>query len=39
MKPNRYGFIYYEENLKNNNLFICSFNRDWVHTGTSQLTE
>ena len=34
-----YGFIYYEENLKNTNLFIAQFDQDWGQTEVRQLTK
>ena len=39
LKDRGYGFIYYEENLKNNNLYLASLNQNGVYTGTRQLTE
>ena len=39
LKDRGYGFIYYEENLRNNNLFVSSFDKNWLHNGTRQLTE
>jgi dipeptidyl aminopeptidase/acylaminoacyl peptidase len=39
LKDRGYGFIYYEENLKNRNLFIASLDQNGVNTGTRQLTE
>lgn len=34
-----YGFIYYEENLKNTNLHLASFDEEWTLAGEKQLTE
>lgn len=34
-----YGFIFYEENLKDLNLWIASFDEDWGLSSTKQLTE
>ena len=39
LKDRGYGFIYYEENLKNNNLYLASLDQNGVYTGTRQLTE
>ncbi len=36
MEDRGYGFIYYEENLKDNHLYICPIDQNY--TGTSQLT-
>jgi dipeptidyl aminopeptidase/acylaminoacyl peptidase len=33
-----YGFIYYEENLKDNHLFLASYDEDWNQTSVWQLT-
>lgn len=34
-----YGFIFYEENLKNNNLFICEFTQEGKQKYVNQLTK
>ncbi|MFC2116579.1 prolyl oligopeptidase family serine peptidase [Bacteroidota bacterium] len=34
-----YGFIFFEENLKNTNLYITELDADLEHLGTRQLTE
>ncbi|MEN8227098.1 MAG: prolyl oligopeptidase family serine peptidase [Bacteroidota bacterium] len=39
LKNRGYDFIYYEENLKNNNLFIAWYDPDWKQTGVWQLTD
>ena len=39
LKDRGYGFIYYEENLKNKNLFIASLDQKGEYTGTRQITE
>ena len=39
LKNRGYGFIYYEENLKNKNLFIASLDQKGEYTGTRQITE
>ncbi len=39
LKKRGYGFIYYEENLKNNNLFITLFDKQWNQAVQRQLTE
>ncbi len=39
LKERGYGFIYYEENLKNKNLFIASLDQNGQYTGTRQITE
>jgi dipeptidyl aminopeptidase/acylaminoacyl peptidase len=39
LKARGYGFIYYEENLKNNNLFLASLDKNGMYAGTRQLTE
>jgi dipeptidyl aminopeptidase/acylaminoacyl peptidase len=39
LKDRGYGFIYYEENLKNHNLYVSSYDRDREPAGTRQLTE
>ena len=39
LKDRGYGFIFYEENLKNKNLFLASLDQDGMHSGTRQLTE
>lgn len=39
LKERGYGFIYYEENLKNINLYIARFDQKWNQTGLQQLTE
>lgn len=33
-----YGFIFYEENLKDNHLYLASFDEDWKQTSVWQLT-
>ena len=38
LKARGYGFIYYEENLKNNHLYVTGFDRDLEPAGTRQLT-
>jgi len=39
LKDRGYGFIYYEENLKNKHLFIASLDQNVQNTGTRQITE
>jgi len=39
LKKRGYDFIYYEENLKNYNLFIASYDNIWEQTSVWQLTE
>ncbi|HEC43481.1 MAG TPA: S9 family peptidase [Bacteroides sp.] len=39
LKKRGYGFIFYEENLKNTNLYISEFDGKFVHQKTRQLTE
>lgn len=39
LRSRGYGFIYYEENLKNKNLFLASIDRDGINKGTVQLSE
>ena len=39
LKERGYGFIYYEENLKNKNLFIASLDQNGQYIGTRQITE
>lgn len=39
LKNRGYGFIFYEENLKNKNLFLARLDQNGIHAGTSQLTE
>lgn len=34
-----YGFIFYEENLKNNNLFVCEFTQEGKQKYVNQLTK
>jgi dipeptidyl aminopeptidase/acylaminoacyl peptidase len=38
LKERGYGFIFYEENLKNNLLFISWFDSEWNQAGLKQLT-
>ena len=38
LKDRGYGFIFYEENLKNRNLFLASLDQNGMHTGTRQIT-
>jgi dipeptidyl aminopeptidase/acylaminoacyl peptidase len=38
LKDRGYGFIYYEENLKNTNLFLVSLDQDGMYEATRQLT-
>jgi len=39
LKNRGYGFIYYEENLKNKHLFMASLDQDGQYMGTRQITE
>lgn len=39
LKDRGYGFIYYEENLKDNHLYISSFDDNWEQTSLWQVTE
>ena len=39
LKKRGYGFIYYEENLKNNNLHLSWYDENWEPSGTWQLTQ
>lgn len=39
LKKRGYGFIFYEENLKNNNLFASTFDENFMHVETKQLTK
>ncbi len=39
LKKRGYDFIYYEENLKNHNLFIASYDHNWEQSSVWQLTE
>lgn len=39
LKERGYDFIYYEENLKDINLFIARFDKKWNQTEVKQLTE
>lgn len=39
LKERGYGFIFYEENLKNHELFLAEFNSNWEQTGVKKLTE
>ena len=34
-----YGFIYYEENLKNTNLYLAAYDEHWKQQSLKQLTE
>jgi dipeptidyl aminopeptidase/acylaminoacyl peptidase len=38
LRERGYGFIYYEENLKNTDLFISLYDEKWNRTGKRQLT-
>jgi len=38
LKKRGYGFIYYEENLKNNTLHLARYDEDWNQTSVWQLT-
>ncbi|MFO7669261.1 MAG: S9 family peptidase [Bacteroidales bacterium] len=39
LKERGYGFIFYEENLKNSNLFLAEYDEQWNPVGEKQLTE
>ena len=39
LKQRGYGFIYYEENLKNRNLFVTALDEQGMPTSTKQYTE
>jgi len=39
LKARGYGFIFYEENLKNSDLFLAKYDDNWEQTGVKQLTE
>ena len=39
LKERGYGFIYYEENLKNSNLFLVEYDDNWKPLSEKQLTE
>ena len=37
LKSRGYGFIFYEENLKNNNLYLATFDNNWKLLNTKQV--
>jgi len=39
LKKRGYGFIFYEENLKNNHLHVAQYDEDWNQTSSWQLTD
>ncbi len=39
LKRRGYGFILYEENLKNDNLFLAEYDENWKQVNVKQLTE
>lgn len=39
LKKRGYGFIFYEENLKNDNLHLLEFDENWKQVSQKQLTE
>ncbi len=39
LKERGYGFIFYEENLKNHDLSLAEFDNNWEPTGVKKLTE
>ncbi len=39
LKERGYGFIFYEENLKNNNLYLAEYDEQWNPVREKQLTE